>query len=1791
MTTIKKKIISVVALLCAVMLLIGILPTSVFRNNNASAADDIKTIYFDTYRNSEHSDYDSGEWSTNDSMYIYLYTDTDNSGIQPMTKETNINSQGTGFVWSYTPTKNYSYVLFLKSSSWPTRKQSRTIDINLDLYSTLKKPCFYLNGYQSSSPWSRTVGAYDLQTSIANSPINFYDMTGTLTGDITAVFSGDGITDIPLTVASGGSVTVPNDSNGTPYTTVEFKNGDTTLGTYNLFGEGENSITYDENTCNTFFYGATEKADNTKISYWGALPTSSSTITSQKLYLDDSIFPTSGTAPTIQFNSTSGAFTIGQDGGTAETAYSYNISSISTNDIITVTYSGTKYHFMWSDIDNNMLTVSSDIATVSSVYGNSNTIYFDATLSKLSYAYTVDNSASMPSYNNDKIYVQLKNSSTNATTTKQMEIATKTIGSNTWNDVYKIDLSDDDFTTYDKIIFYSTSDGSWVNETTSKASRTVELDLPKNTNKTCFYADSSDECIYNNSYRSGYWGKPYTIRDAETGKTGKDVVEIDQPSEFKKDSNKFYVNSTFYDYYTDYELNGNNRKNYTGSNGVSQRNWVNFRQFDQALSDYYSDNDVGYNNAIYTGQFQPAQYSDSLNFANIAGTLNLYGWFDPTTSQQDYMVFISNNNSGYSTSDYNDGEKYLYATQNIVANELKDGLPTSYIAQEETTKTPTILPYFNEDFLLGNNSKNTKIGEVYHNVAFPFEKQDVGGVDYWVFDSSKTTLAMKENKDTGEYMLKDVGNQDWAKNLVSNGTTSSTTDNPSTTYGFFPFNEKTTGASGVNYNYGFGTKLEFKFRLTDDGTVLNSSNNKVPIEFQFSGDDDVWVFIDNQLVLDVGGDHGTVTGTINFQTLESKVSAVKQSANNTVEGSYGENVPTLIGVTNDRETTATNVLNNKTDADGNPIDGNNMSQEHTLTMFYMERGMWESNMKVQFNFPDENQLEVEKEVDTTDVNDMFKSMFDNKSIFTFNIQNLATHYGSKEVSGETITPVTFATEFNGTISAADSSKTTVKKEDSKGSQNNVLFYQTTGANTNKQYTEQRIATFNADGNATKDISKMEYLTFKMYVEASYNVPNTSIYIRLTDSSGKKINGYLGADKIYGSLSGTSNTWHTAKVMFKKLTVEDGFDYEHVVSISVENTDGIKIWYDDFIFEPSASEGATLTGFVTKQYDIPDYNSATSGKLEPANGATYTSSISKAKAVNKVDSDGNFVLQNNETALFRDQFRRGSYISLTEDLTDKQKELFKTSYTVYENDEAVTSFGTGSSKVTNGSISSLNNIVCNDTNGYTVNDDRTEQKITATDSEGIDPSQGNSYNGQQPQNAETFVFRSYSDPDNENTTTKLKVVYTNKVNTNSLTIRKEQAQDSASLEDKKFTFYVEFYNVGGMSLESSTQVVGPISLGVNEQETITGIPVGTDYTIYEIKGEDSVLNSVTKNGSADTFVNDTYNSQDAYSVNGTIPDTENTTTSYTFNNYKKEVVSFELTKQWQKSDGTEMTDNLPTSIYVKLQRSTDGNTWSDVDIVKVEPGYESWSTFKYTFKDLDKYQNNDTSKPYSYQVVEVNSDDTALTDNKITLNGTEYTVSYGEVTNSGSVYSQIITNKAQPTHSLTVYKVDGADTSHSLSGAEFTLKQGDTFVPITKVSDGIYKYDTSSTTVYNLVTDSYGSFTVTGLPNGTYTLTETQAPSGYLMNSNEYTITFGVDENGTGTGSCKINGAEASDYVFYYSNYNNTAELTVSNRQIVLPGTGGTGSGVNIVFIGIVFVIIAGAGFVLVNRKAFCRKKN
>ena len=333
------------------------------------------------------------------------------------------------------------------------------------------------------------------------------------------------------------------------------------------------------------------------------------------------------------------------------------------------------------------------------------TVYYDATLSKLSYENTdgaINTGKGIPYPKTTKVYYY----ATDGTNKKkgEMELDKK----EGYTDVYKVELPDG----YNKVRFaaYNVQDEN----KSQNGDATGLVTIPGGLMNPCYYGDSSDDVIYKGGNRGGYWDEAYTVRDPEkeAEQHNSEVVDI-KKSTLTRNASTLYVNSTFYDYYTDYELNGKNRDNYDQYNpeAGSQRSYVTFRQFNQALSAYYDNDKANVKIPIYTGHFQP-DYSDWSNrFSAIAGTLELYGY-----NEKNQNGFMSTNNSTLNA----DGKSTYYdaAAQGLVAKLLQNN-------NLMTSDNKVLEPHFNEKFLTGDNSKHTALAKVYKNVSFPFTKQKV----------------------------------------------------------------------------------------------------------------------------------------------------------------------------------------------------------------------------------------------------------------------------------------------------------------------------------------------------------------------------------------------------------------------------------------------------------------------------------------------------------------------------------------------------------------------------------------------------------------------------------------------------------------------------------------------------------------------------------------------------------------------------------------------------------------------------------------------------------------------------------------------------------------------------------------------------------------------------------------------------------------------------------------------------------------------------------------------------------
>lgn len=1356
------------------------------------------------------------------------------------------------------------------------------------------------------------------------------------------------------------------------------------------------------------------------------------------------------------------------------------------------------------------------------------TVYYDATLSKLSYEGTNDvknSGKGIPYPKTTKVYYYATDG-----TNKKFGEMTATENPN-YPDVYKADLPDG----YNQVRFAANE----VEDTkaSENGDATDLVTIPGGLMNPCYYGDSSDDVIYKGGNRGGYWDEAYTVRDPEKEAkqhNSKAVVDINE-GKFTRNASTLYVNSTFYDYYTDYELNGKNRDDYDQNNpeAGSQRSYVTFRQFNQALSAYYVNDKANVKIPIYTGHFQP-DYKDWGNrFSAIAGTLELYGY-----DEKNQNGFMSTNNSTLNAK--GDGTYFYSAAQGLVANVLNGN-------NLMTSDNKVLEPHFNEKFLTGDNSKHTALAKVYKNVSFPFTKQKVdeygnknnaSGVEYWYFDSADTTLAMRTDKESGNYYLEDVDNKDWSKNVNS----SSKTDN---TYGFFPFNETAKACSASNYNYGFGAKLEFKFRLTDDGTVVGTDGKKDPIKFNFSGDDDVWVYVDGNLALDVGGAHGKVTGQIDFSGSDKKkkaiVSKTKVSQGSLIEGSNTES--------------------------NFEIKGSN-SDEHTLTMFYMERGMWESNMKVSFNFPDENEFAVEKKVDTTDVNtDLFPTpLFEDANVFPFTIQNQATHYGTKEAqSSDAKQPKIYNDSFSEEKLSSASPQNTFEFVDSKDVQSQVVHWKEKRDDAEGKYVNQRFGIIQPASGDTFDASDTNaFLQFKMYYDYP-DIPGlTSTYLELEDDDGNTIGGYLSG-KTYGNSSLVQKKWNTIQVDLSKLQGDKKFNYSKIKNIKFNYNFARDIYLDDFIFIPSVV-AAAKTGFVTQQQDIPDYGSATSGTLQYPEGAQYTLSKNDGSSkLYRIGSDGMFALADGETATFSDQFRRGSYIAVSEDVNPS---VFDTTWTLYENGQAVSTMGTGETVKNEDPIPSVKNVTSDTIRDGRKEEYKKDQNNSVEISNSGYTSTGYAKNQDGKENKNTIVFRSYVAPDNQTTMTKLKATFVNKVKTGKIEIRKRAAEGSNTLNGD-YTFRVEFSNVAELSLESK-KIVKEYTIKAGESKTIEGIPAGTDYRISEINSSDgSTLESVIVNNKnsfdagydpvTKVVAGKVIASSDMKGDGIKNRDTSSDATIITFKNTLKPTINLNLTKVWENTEDI----TLPDSIKIRLQRSSDnGRNWETVkyagtnETITLFQGYdEKWS---YPFKDLDQYVDYTANPkvPYIYRVVEVSGDDGSETviESGGYLND-KYKVAYSNNVDCSNISTETpesktksftITNTYSPKTNIKITKQD-ASTKEPLDGAEFKLEKMKKDTSTGKlVVDNSFKARTVTTEGKDASSNPLGIAEFKDLTDGTYRLTETKAAENHSLLKDPVIIVINRSDK------CLIDN-EVCEVV------DNTISITISNQaRFDLPATGGYG---------------------------------
>lgn len=414
----------------------------------------------------------------------------------------------------------------------------------------------------------------------------------------------------------------------------------------------------------------------------------------------------------------------------------------------------------------------------------------------------------------------------------------------------------------------------------------------------------------------------------------KKVYDAVASDAINNNSNLYTINTTFYDYYTDNEVN-NGWRSYSGidsnkgtsyeSHGKNKAGQADpYTKLNTALANYAEAN--GVLRPLYFGVLY--NYADgTTNDAHGAKFYNYSDWVNNSSTLPSYTDSVVGLSGRTLTSD-NKIRYYNNDGTNNAAHETDDG---------------ATMPLFDADWLTTNNFATIV------NSEFPMRKTTQNNVPYYEFDSAaKDTIWFSGyGSDT---LTTNYGNQD--TDCVYDAVSNFSEEKVENGVGFFPFDASMThgGTTKNNANdYGFGMRTDIEFNVGKDGKI-----NGVDQVFNFTGDDDLWVYIDGKLVLDLGGAHKKAEGSIDFSKKTVTLSTNTQSVNNVTRNTSFE------------------------------FDNQDPSKTHTLTMFYMERGMIESNLKFGFNFsPVGNQFITENHVDTANVNEGLKSAVAAADTFTY----------------------------------------------------------------------------------------------------------------------------------------------------------------------------------------------------------------------------------------------------------------------------------------------------------------------------------------------------------------------------------------------------------------------------------------------------------------------------------------------------------------------------------------------------------------------------------------------------------------------------------------------------------------------------------------------------------------------------------------------------------------------------------------------------------------------------------------
>lgn len=741
-------------------------------------------------------------------------------------------------------------------------------------------------------------------------------------------------------------------------------------------------------------------------------------------------------------------------------------------------------------------------------------------------------------------------------------------------------------------------------------------------------------------------------------------------------SNYVTIDASFYNYKYDREIYNNARDQAMQS--CTDNRETPYKTFNSLLSEYYKDKKVVI--GAYEGNF-----------------CNYYGWdgAEAKCAWPGYKNF-------YWASNISNRKDYAAVCQGIVADKLSatpsSTDPTAGQLMTKTSDSKTVaVPFFDSTFVKKTvkvNGADRSIGNVKENVGFPMRKTTsaAGGI-YYEFDSTKEYVSFHNKSGSFSYSSSDTTSD---KYYFGDGSLEYTNKEFNSKYdrdsaNFFPFNTSSSSLEAKNLDYGFGVRFNIPFYLTDDGKI-----NGEDIKFTFKGDDDVWVFIDGQLVLDIGGMHSQATGTLNFAGTDDKVKSTI------------DKVIYIDGATDATKTATSNYIHREQTNIKKQVTATHTvtkGQKHVMTVFYMERGMFGSSFYMKFNFVPEPLVPVATAVPTATPTVASKPT---EHVNRFTIQNKVTSPTAINAYFATVMPglleddvFSYTVKNKGTTTALvgdsgikyPSGQLSVRENGGKkrylswGQQGKVRIYFDVEAfmkkledhncydkgehkNNKVNYCSKYKAVYEEyyeyssnSVSSSKKISTVSYEKDKYYYYADFNI-------------GDKLNYSIGI-QLLGD--GQGDQYITYKIE-KKITVSSDMDGKLLVPQATPKENSITdltIPKAGYTLEPESSAHPKLNSMPPQPYStlLPTCTPGTVSTFKPTDSATNTfqpvtetsyqlneaypaptatGTVNKEILANSVttsgitsETSGHLELLHDDAATFINQFAKNSYMQVTQ----------------------------------------------------------------------------------------------------------------------------------------------------------------------------------------------------------------------------------------------------------------------------------------------------------------------------------------------------------------------------------------------------------------------------------------------------------------------------------------------------------------------------------------------------------------